>query len=45
MNLNDMLDVVSYNDNVEMFNPAWEETSVALGNDLDEGVLENLYER
>ena len=29
-----------YNDNLKMFNQAWEETLAALGNDLDEGVLE-----
>ena len=37
--------VEPYNDNVKMFNQAWEETSQVLGNVLDEHVLENLYER
>ena len=45
MNLNDLLTVESYNDNLKMFNRAWEETSAAMGNDVDEGVVGNLYER
>ena len=45
MNLSDMLDVELYNDSLKMFNQAWEETLVALGDDLGEGVLENLCER
>ena len=28
-----------------MFSQAWEDTLYAFGNDLDESVLENLYER
>ena len=32
-----------YKDNLKMFNQVWEETLLALGNDFDEGVLENLY--
>ena len=35
MNLNDLLEVELYNDNLKMFSQAWEETSSALGNDLD----------
>ena len=34
-----------YNDNLKMFNQAWEETLPAFGNFLDELVLENLCER
>ena len=45
MNLNDLLEVELYNDNLKMFSQAWEEKSSALGNDLDEHVPENLYER
>ena len=45
MNLNDMLNVELYNQNLNMFNQAWEETLLALGNDLDENVLNNLYDR
>ena len=33
-----------YNDNLKMFNQAWEETLLVLGGDLDEHVLENLCE-
>ena len=44
MNLNDLLNVELYNDNLKMFNLAWEETLLAPGNDLDEHVLENLHE-
>ena len=44
-NLNELLSVALYNDNLKMFNQAWEETSLALGNNLDAGVLENLYEK
>ena len=42
MNLNDLLNVELYNDNLKMFNLASEETLLAPGNDLDE--LENLHE-
>ena len=45
MNLSDFLNVELYDDNLEMFNQAWEETLWALGNDLDEHILEKLYER
>ena len=44
VNWNALLDVELYNDNFKMFNQAWEETLSAPG-DLDEGVLEKLYER
>ena len=42
MNLSDLLNVELYNDSLRMFN---QETLQALGNVLDEHVLENLYER
>ena len=45
MKLNDFLDAELCKDNLKMSNQAWEETLLALGNDLDEHVLENLYER
>ena len=45
MNLSGLLRVELYNDNVKIFNHAWEETLLALVSDLDEYVLENLYER
>ena len=45
MNLSDLLYVELYNDNLKMFNQAWEDTLLAFGNDLDEHFLENLYER
>ena len=35
MNLNDLLIVELHNDNHNMFNQAWEEILLALGNDLD----------
>ena len=35
MNLNDLLNVELYNDNLKMFNLASEETLLAPGNDLD----------
>ena len=44
-NLIDLLNVVLYNDNFKMPNQVWEETLLALDNDLDEYVLERLYER
>ena len=43
MNLSDLLDVELYNDDLKLFNQAWEET--LFGYVVDEGVLENLYER
>ena len=45
--VSDLLDVELYNDNRKMFNQAFEETVLALGNVLDEHVLEmeNVYER
>ena len=43
--LSESLNVELYNDILKMFNQAWEETLPALGNDLDEHVLENLFER
>ena len=45
LDLNDLLNVELYNDNLEMLNQVWEEFLLALGYDLDEGVLENLCER
>ena len=42
MNLSDLLDVELHNDNLKIFNQAWEEPLLALGTDLDEGVLENM---
>ena len=45
MNLSDMLNVELYNDNLKMFYQAWWETLLALGKDLDEHILEKLYER
>ena len=45
MNLSDMANVELYNDNLKMFNQAWEETFSALGKSLDEHVLKNLFER
>ena len=45
MNLSDLLDVELYNDSLKMFNQAWEETLLAFGHDLGEGVLKNLCER
>ena len=35
MNLSDLLNVELYNDNLKMFNEAWEETLLAVGDDLD----------
>ena len=35
MNSSDLLLVELYNDNVKIFNHAWEETLLALGSDLD----------
>ena len=40
LDLNDL-----YNNNLKMLNQVWEEFLLALGYDLDEGVLENLCER
>ena len=45
MNLSDLLIVELYIDNPKIFNQAWEETVLALGNHPDEGVLENFCER
>ena len=45
MELSDLLSVELYNHNLKTFNQAWEEASSALGNDFDEHVLENVYER
>ena len=45
MNLSNLVIVELYIDNPKMFNQAWKETVLARGNDLDEGVLENLCER
>ena len=45
MNLSDLLNVELCNDNLKMFNQVSEETFLALGNDLDEHVLDNLHER
>ena len=45
MNSSGLLDVELSNDNLKICNQAWEETLLAFGNDLDEHVLENLYER
>ena len=39
VNLNDLLNVELYNDNLKMINRAWEATLVAIGNDLDEGFV------
>ena len=44
MNLSDLLNFKLYTDHLKMWNQAWEETKVALDNDLDESVLENLCE-
>ena len=38
MNLSELLTVELYNDSVKRFNQAWEETLLALGDDLDEYV-------
>ena len=45
MNLRDLLNVKLYTDHLKMWNQVWEETSVAVDNDLDESVLENLCEK
>ena len=45
MNLNDLLSVELCNDKLKVFDHALEETLLALGNDLDEHVQDNLYER
>ena len=45
MYLSDSLNVELYNDNLKMFNQAWEETVLASGKDFYELVLEILYER
>ena len=45
MNLNDFLNFELYNSNLKMFTQASEETLLAFGDDLDEGVVEKLYER
>ena len=45
MNLSDLLIVELYIDNPKIFNQAWEETVLALGDHPDEGVLENFCER
>ena len=42
MNLSDLLEVELRNDNLKMFNQAWEGTSSALGNDVNEHVLEKI---
>ena len=42
MNLSDLLCVQLHNDNLKMFNQAWEEALQALGYDLDEHVVEHL---
>ena len=44
MNLNVLLNVEVRNHNLKIFNQAWEEVLLALDNELDEGVLESLYE-
>ena len=44
MNLSDLLEVELRNDNLKMLNQAWEETSSAFGDDLDQHGPENLYE-
>ena len=41
MNLSDLLFVEFFNDNLKMFNQACEETILAFGVDLDEGVHTN----
>ena len=43
MNLSDLLCVELYNDNLKMFDEAWEETLQALGNHMEENVLENFF--
>ena len=43
--LNDWLNVELYNDNLKMFNQSLEGKLLALGNDMDEHVLENMHER
>ena len=45
MNCGDLLCVALCNDNLRMFNQAWEETLEALGNELNQHVLENSCER
>ena len=45
MNLSDWFTVEQYNDKFKMFNQIWEDTLLAQDNDLDEHVLESLYER
>ena len=43
--LSDVLNVVLKNDNLKVFNHVRDESLLALRNDLDEHVVENLYER
>ena len=38
-------DVKMYNDNLKMFHQGWKEDLLALDSDLDDHVLENLFER
>ena len=38
LNMNDLLNVELYNDTLKMFDLAWEETLLPMGNDLDDGV-------
>ena len=45
MNLSDLLSLEWYGETLKMFNQAWEETSLAFGNDENEHLLVNLYER
>ena len=45
MNLNDLLHVELYNDNLKMFNQAREEHIISPRQDLDEGVLESFFEK
>ena len=45
ISLSDLVNVKLYTDNLKMFDQAWEETLLSSGNDLDDIVLENLYER
>ena len=43
MNLNDLLNVESYSDNLKMFTQAWGESLMALSEDVDEDMLGSLY--
>ena len=45
MNLRDLRNVELHDDNFKMFNQVWDETLLAQDSDLDEHVLESVYER